>query len=485
MKVTHSSIGVFVIGGLLLFGLGMFLIGDRHQMFGRHTEYYSNFVNIAGLTKGSKVRVAGMDAGEVTSIGVPDSPSSPFRVRWRIDVKLRGLVRADSVATIATEGVVGGTFMAVRAGSANSPQAGVLATIPAQEPIEIADLLVRGNTLLADADGMVKQLGGKVGGALDTVTTTVSNVNDVVVGLKQGRGAAGMLLSDEEFANHLRETVTSTTTDVNEIVADLKAGRGPAGMLLRDEAMAGQIRETVKNAQQASAGLSHASQQADALVSDLNTREIPKNASELVASLNDTARQVNKVVSELAKPDQNGMNAGANIRESLTNANAATANLVDDSEALKHNFLLRGFFRKRGYYSLSGISPDEYRRTPAFTNRANRRVWLSGSELFETGRNGEEKLSEKGKAMLDSSLTDNGDFAVADPIIIEGYWNGELPADQLGLSRSRAVLVREYLQVRFRLNQKDLGIVALRNSTPTGSKHSKWDGVCIVVLKKG
>ena len=130
--------------------------------------------------------------------------------------------------------------------------------------------------MLDDADGMLKQVGGKLNGTLDTVNTTVSNVNDVVVGLKQGRGAAGMLLSDEKFAEQIRENVTTVSSDARDIVADLKAGRGPAGMLLRDEAMAGQIRETVKNAQQASAGLAHASQQADAMVSDLNSREIPR-----------------------------------------------------------------------------------------------------------------------------------------------------------------------------------------------------------------
>src|SRR5215510_8137196 len=118
MKTSKAAIGLFVIGGLVLFGVGMFLIGDRHQVFARHTEYYSEFVNLAGLAKGAKVRVGGMDAGQVLAIDVPDSPSSRFRVKWRINEKLRGLVRTDSVVSIGTEGVVGGTFLSVRPGSA-------------------------------------------------------------------------------------------------------------------------------------------------------------------------------------------------------------------------------------------------------------------------------------------------------------------------------------------------------------------------------
>ena len=84
-------------------------------------------------------------------------------------------------------------------------QASALATIPSREPAELSELLVRGNGLLNDAQAMLKEVGGKLGGTLDSVTSTVSNVNDIAVGLKQGRGAAGMLLRDDELANQIRQ----------------------------------------------------------------------------------------------------------------------------------------------------------------------------------------------------------------------------------------------------------------------------------------
>ena len=92
MKNKNASVGLFVIGGLALFGAGLFLIGDRRQAFGEHAEYYSEFINLAGLSTGAEVRVGGMAAGEVVSIGVPDSPSSRFRVKWRI----RGAIKYSS-----------------------------------------------------------------------------------------------------------------------------------------------------------------------------------------------------------------------------------------------------------------------------------------------------------------------------------------------------------------------------------------------------
>src|SRR5262252_5803680 len=113
MQHRDISVGGFVVGGFLLFGAGMFLIGDRRQAFGKRIEYYAEFTNLAGLSNGAKVRVGGMDAGEVLAIDVPSSPSSRFRVKWRIAENLSRLVRADSLVTIDTEGIVGGTYLSV------------------------------------------------------------------------------------------------------------------------------------------------------------------------------------------------------------------------------------------------------------------------------------------------------------------------------------------------------------------------------------
>lgn len=484
MQKRNAQIGLFVIAGLVLFGLGIFLIGDRHQAFARHREFYSEFVNLAGLTKGAKVRVAGMDAGEVLAIRVPGSPSSRFRVKWRIDSKLAGLVRVDSVAVIGTEGVVGDTFLSIRSGTAHAAQAAALSTIPGKEPTEISDLLTRGETLLADADQILRTTGSRANVALDGVTTTVSNVNDVVVGLKQGRGTAGMLLTDNTLAGQIRNDLTSTLSGARDIVAGLQAGRGAAGMILRDEAVASQTREVIKNGQEASADLAHASAQADALVGGLNARQIPQRAADVMDNLSDATRKVRELMTDISQPDALGMRAGANIRASLTNANTATANLADATEAMKHNFLLRGFFRKRGYYNLADLSRERYRVDRAFTSTSVRRVWLSGSQLFQTGAAGQEELSPNGKARIDFVLTENGDRIVKGPMVVEGYSNGGVAANQLRISQGRAMAVRQYVQTRFEVDSTDLGAVPLKNLPPKGADRGTWDGVCIVVLGK-
>ncbi len=485
MKNKNRIVGIFVVAGLLLFSAGLFLIGDRHQAFSRHVEYYAEFVNLAGVSKGSKVRVAGVDAGQVIGIRIPGSPTSRFRLALRIDESLRGLVRTDSVVTIGTEGVVGDVFLSIRSGSPRAPSAAPLSTLPTKEPLEMADILAKGTGLLDDTDGAIKRVSGKLDGTLDDAHTALLNVNDVVVGLKAGRGTAGMLLRDQALAANVRETLKTTTANVNDIVASLKAGRGAAGLLLRDQALADKIQGTV-------ADLNHAAGQADALVSNLQSRHASEKLDQLITSARDAAAkaddsvgQIHQIISEVAAPDERGTSAGTNIRESLTNLNASTDNLADETEALKHNFLVKSFFRRRGYYNVDHLSAEQYRKDQFFTKPGNFRAWLPGPDLFEKNSTGLEELSARGKALLDSALTEYGNSLFESPIVVEGYWDGDDPVHKVALSRDRAILVSRYLENHFHVDSDNIGIVSMKHSPPSGLGHATWDGVCIVIPRKG
>jgi phospholipid/cholesterol/gamma-HCH transport system substrate-binding protein len=453
MANRNIIVGIFVLVGLALLTLGIFLVGNRHAAFAQHVDFYTEFVNVAGVTKGSKVKVAGMDAGQIVELGVPADPSSRFRVKFEIDKRLQGLVRTDSVATIATEGVVGGTYLLVRPGSSAARAAAPLSTLPSREPLDMSKLLDQGMVLLQDADATLKEIRPKIGGTLDEVRTTVANVDDVVTGVKRGRGTAGMLL--------------------------------------RDEAVASDVRRSITNAQQATADFRHASGQVDAMASDIRSRGMPQKLDDTISSaksaagnIDATSKQIRQTVADATAPDDQGIDAGTNVRESLSNVNTASANMADDTEALKHNFFLRGFFRRRGYYNLNDISPDAYRKDRVFSDPANQRAWLPATELFVKDESSDsEMLSDRGKQMLNDAIEQKGGTALNHPMVIEGYSDGANSANQLASSRNRAILVRQYLLTRYQLDPNKLGVVALRNSPPKGVGRSHWDGVSVVVLR--
>src|SRR5215469_10421425 len=157
MPGPHSFANrTFVIGGLILFAGGLFLIANRHNLFGPNLDVYTEFERLNGLQNGAKVRVSGMDAGEVLETQVPSRPDGRFRLKLRIGQKFGVLVRRDSIAAIKTAGLAGGSFVEIQKGNQHSPELSAGGTIPSIEPFELSDLI---------------QLGGDV---LQTVQTNIS-----------------------------------------------------------------------------------------------------------------------------------------------------------------------------------------------------------------------------------------------------------------------------------------------------------------------
>src|SRR5688572_31323276 len=122
------------------------------------------------------------------------------------------------------------------------------------------------------------------------------------------------------------------------------------------------------------------------------------------------------------------------------------AGLSDNMEALKRNFLFRGFFNRRGYFNLADISPEEYRKG-ALTKDGDRqalRVWLRDDVLFiPTASGSDEQLTDEGKARLDSALAPNLQRLADSILIVEGYSLEGSRANQYVVSQTRATLVRD------------------------------------------
>jgi phospholipid/cholesterol/gamma-HCH transport system substrate-binding protein len=453
MPRRYFAVGIFIIVGVTLFALGIFLVGSRHEAFSHHMLLYTEVANLDGISKGSKVQVAGMDAGQVAKIDVPNSPNGRFRVQMKVDEQLHGLVRTDSVVTVDTEGVVGNTFLTIHTGSPNAPTAQANSILQSKPPVTISDLLTNGLGVMNDADATMKQVGGKLNVVLNGANDAIGNANDLLVGLKEGRGPAGMLLRDEKVASQIRETIST-------------------------------VQSTTSNLKQASAGV-------NSMVADVQQRQFPQKLDDTLTQVHSASTQANETISEvhlsLAQalgPDAYGVAAGQNISQALGNVNVAAGNMAEDTEALKHNFFLRGFFNHRGYYTLSSLSPEEYRHSKLLANNRSPRVWLGANALFQQGPHGGEELSDRGKHAIDAAVVSSGDSIFAHPIVIEGYADVGAPADALASSYARAQIVRNYLKARYPFVATNVGVIPLSATPPPGVGHDRWSGVCILVAEK-
>jgi len=59
--------------------------------------------------------------------------------------------------------------------------------------------------------------------------------------------------------------------------------------------------------------------------------------------------------------------------------------LAEDTEALKHEFFFRGFFKKRGFYNLDDVTPAEYLKACERQKDIGTRKWLHASSLVISG----------------------------------------------------------------------------------------------------
>ena len=196
MKINYTVVGVFVLSAVLLFSVGLFLIGNRQKAFAHHVDFFTSLNDVNGISPGSKVRVSGFEAGQVTGIAIPDQPADKFRLKLQVDSKLHGLIRDDSFVTVESDGLVGDKFLMIHEGSDQAPEAAIGATLPAKEPIELSAVIAKATGVMDQANSAIGDIKVKVDGALNAITTTVNNTNALVTGVRSGNGTVGMLLTD-------------------------------------------------------------------------------------------------------------------------------------------------------------------------------------------------------------------------------------------------------------------------------------------------
>jgi phospholipid/cholesterol/gamma-HCH transport system substrate-binding protein len=451
MKINYAVVGVFVLSAALLFSVGLFLIGNRQKAFAHHIDLFTSLNDVNGISPGSKVRVSGFDAGQVTGIEIPDRPSEKFRLKLHVDSKLHRLIRDDSFVTVESDGLVGDKFLMIHEGTDQEPEAAVGSTLPAKEPIELSTVIAKATGVMDQANAAIGNIKVKVDGTLDAITTTVNNANGMVTSIRNGKGVAGMLLNDQQTATAAKSAVA--------------------------------------NVQQAAVNLNQVTVQAKQVMSDFQSRDLFAKAEATLNNTKDASRQIaqasqriNLTMTDALGPDWSGESAGQNISDTLSNINLATANMADDTEALKHEFFFRGFFKKRGYYSIKDLTPDQYRNNSYFNSRRDLRTWLNAADAFGKDSNGNEVLSAAGEREIDQVIGADKDSVSDQPIIVEGYSNQASAANEMVTSRSRTLIVARYLEKRFHLSAKNIGLMPLNDTPPPASGKDSWDGACLVFV---
>lgn len=118
-KANYAAVGAFVLACVI--GIVVAILWLAGAQYSHEFETYRTYFtgSVTGLGDGTKVRYNGIDVGRVKAVDF--DPDDPKRVIATLEINPEVKIHEDSLASIASEGLTGGTYVEIDGGSKNSP----------------------------------------------------------------------------------------------------------------------------------------------------------------------------------------------------------------------------------------------------------------------------------------------------------------------------------------------------------------------------
>lgn len=316
MKTTKTRsviVGVFILIGIAIFVIGVLTLGGQQKTFVKAISVKAIFEDIGGLQKGNNIWFSGVKIGTVKKIEFYGT--SQVLISMNIEEEAQKYIHKDSKAKISTDGLIGNKIIVL------SPGTDAAGTIEAGDQIKSEAPL--------NTDEMMAGLQQNNKNLID-ITTDFKTISKRIA---NGEGTIGRLLTDGSLVDKMEgtlsnlQTVTRSTNGAIRSFADYAAKLQTKGALsnelITDTVIFSNLRAAVSQMQLVAA-----------------------NANVLTENLKNTTADIgnkNKPLGMLMNDDE----LATDLKHTLKNLETSTQKLDENMEALQHNFLLRGFFRKR------------------------------------------------------------------------------------------------------------------------------------------
>ncbi|MER3316713.1 MAG: MlaD family protein [Allomuricauda sp.] len=310
--MQNLKLGIFVVLGTILLIIAAYLIGNGQSLFVKKFTVNAVFNNVNGLQVGNNVRFSGIDIGTVDNIQMMND--STIVVYMAINKKMKEHIRSDAVATIGSDGLVGSMLVNIVPGQGQAALIEDGARLKSYSKISSQDML---NTLNVTNEN---------------AALLTSDLLKITESLTDGKGTLGRLLNDTLMAKDLKQTinnlkisssqVNTTLDELQKTLKVLNSGDGVAGVLLSDSLSAEKVRNIIQN-------LEVSSNEITKMTTDLNT---------VIGEMKNGEGVLNKVATDTVLANQ--------LMRTMKNIEEGTERFNENMEALKHNFLTRGYFRK-------------------------------------------------------------------------------------------------------------------------------------------
>src|SRR5680860_1543052 len=263
-------LGLFIVGGLTLFILTIFIIGRQQNLFNPVFKLTTTFHNVSGLQVGNNVRFTGINVGMVDKIKIIND--STVQVDMLIEKDIQKFIKSDCGVAIGSEGLIGDRLIIISYGSSDAPIAKDGQKLTSKEPVETDAIMASLQTSVVNAESITLQLaeimmninsGQGTLGRLIQDSSIAENINQIVENFeKSSEGLDQTIKVTKEnlfaFMESLQKTAGKTevaSNQLGEIMVKINSGEGTLGMLIQDTTLATNLNTTVVNLKESSVGL--------------------------------------------------------------------------------------------------------------------------------------------------------------------------------------------------------------------------------------
>ena len=313
-------VGIFISIALAILVLLVFTLGGEKQTFTRKFPVKALFTDISGLKEGNNVWFSGVKIGTVKTIRLESK--SAVEVTLNIEESARRFLTRDACAKISSDGLLGNKLVIIYGG------------------MESAGPVQNNDFLKVPVDSSNQDLMTTLDQSGKNILEITGNFKKISRQIAAGEGTIGKLVNDPSMATSLRQIISNfqnvseksekAVGSLNAFAARLNAGSSPVNRMLADSSLYDSIKNMVAILQVSVEGTRGFIAKMNAFAENLKTA-------------GDRFQDTDKIVGMLL----NDRETATNLQTMLENLKSASRKLDEDLEALQHNILFRGYFRKK------------------------------------------------------------------------------------------------------------------------------------------
>ena len=212
-RTAEILTGVFVLVALTLTGLLALWIAGGDPLGPGKKDYEVWMKDAGGVRAGDQVRMSGVEVGRVEEVNL--RPGEEWPVVFRISVDKNLPMGEKSSARFASDGLLGGGFLAIDPGTVGDPP------LPTEQPI------------LGDSQGGIDRAMGRIDEVATSANRLLGEATELLAGMEERLGPLlgqiETLLSDENLGEAraslvaLRQTLETTGPKLPALVVRLEA----------------------------------------------------------------------------------------------------------------------------------------------------------------------------------------------------------------------------------------------------------------------